>query len=415
MQRVRMSLPYFKEFGWEPTVLVVDPKYSELEREELLMDTVPKDIRIIAVKALSKKITSKFGLGSLALRALYYYRKKVDQLLRTEKYDLIYFSTTQFPLLILGSHWKRKFGIPYVIDMQDPWHSEYYQDKPKNERPKKHWFSYRLNRWLEPQAMLLVDGLISVSAGYIDLLTSRYPRLLEVPKRIITFGAFEPDLKIARDRAKEFDLPYFKNPENYYFLYIGRGGHDLAKAVRLLFTAFKEGLQNNRQLFSKIRFQFIGTSYATKGTGKQTIFPIAEQMGISHFVAEKTDRLPYYHTLFAINEADHLLILGSDDEQYTASKVFPYISASRPLLALFHSKSSAAEIIKDCDAGQVMAIEADPAEVKKSIIKYLYQSAAGEILKPKINWTAFEKHQAFNKCREQCEIFDEVISVGRYE
>ena len=51
--------------------------------------------------------------------------------------------------MILESYWKKKFGIPFIIDMQYPWDSEYYQDKPKSERPKKHWFSYRLNKLLE--------------------------------------------------------------------------------------------------------------------------------------------------------------------------------------------------------------------------------------------------------------------------
>jgi hypothetical protein len=77
----------------------------------------------------------------------------------------------------LGAYWKKKHGIPYVIDMQDPWHSDYYKNKPKAERPKKYWISYRLNKYFEPIAMKNVDGLISVSKAYIDTLKQRYPQL----------------------------------------------------------------------------------------------------------------------------------------------------------------------------------------------------------------------------------------------
>src|SRR5690606_16191048 len=110
--------------------------------------------------------------------------------------DLVYFSTTQFPVCILGAYWKRKFGIPYVIDMQDPWHSEYYQNKPKNEQPPKYWFSYRLNKWLEPIAIKQVDGLIAVSEQYIKDLQQRYN--LNIPNKTITFGYSEIDLNISQ-------------------------------------------------------------------------------------------------------------------------------------------------------------------------------------------------------------------------
>ena len=173
---------------------MVNPIYSDFQQDSLLLETVPSNIKIVKVKAFSKKWTGKLGLGSISLRALYFYRKKVNELLSTEKFELIYFSTTQFPVMILGSYWKKKFGIPFIIDMQDPWHSEYYQDKPKSERPKKHWFSYRLNKFLEPIAMQKVDGLISVSKGYLDTLIARYPRLNDLPKRVITFAAFPPIL-----------------------------------------------------------------------------------------------------------------------------------------------------------------------------------------------------------------------------
>ena len=40
-QRVRMALPYFRELGWEPVVLAVQPEFSENSRDDSLMVTVP--------------------------------------------------------------------------------------------------------------------------------------------------------------------------------------------------------------------------------------------------------------------------------------------------------------------------------------------------------------------------------------
>ncbi|HEY4197359.1 MAG TPA: glycosyltransferase, partial [Mucilaginibacter sp.] len=204
MQRVRISLPYFKGFGWDAEVVTVDEKHSDMVKDELLVQSIPGDIKVHRVKAFNKSWTSKIGWGSIALRSLWFYMHKVNALLQAQKYDLVYFSTTQFPVCVLGAYWKRKFNIPYVIDMQDPWHSDYYQDKPKELQPPKYWLSYRLNKYLEPIAMRKVDGLISVSGNYIHNLKARYPEIRDIPGATITFGAFEPDVKIAADSQGSF-------------------------------------------------------------------------------------------------------------------------------------------------------------------------------------------------------------------
>ena len=46
-QRVRMALPYFREFGWEPVVLAVAAEFSESSRDETLMATLPDDVEIL--------------------------------------------------------------------------------------------------------------------------------------------------------------------------------------------------------------------------------------------------------------------------------------------------------------------------------------------------------------------------------
>ena len=108
MQRIRMSLPYFKDYGWEAEVVTIDPKHSDIIKDDLLLESVPSDIPVHLIQAFSKKWTSKFGLGSISLRSLWFYRLKVNSLLKQKKNDLIYFSTTQFPVCILGAYWKKR-------------------------------------------------------------------------------------------------------------------------------------------------------------------------------------------------------------------------------------------------------------------------------------------------------------------
>jgi len=407
MQRVRMSLPYFKQFGWEAEVVAVDIAYSDLPTDDLLPRSVPADIKIHRVKAFEKKWTSKLGLGSIALRSLWFYRQKVNQLLKETAFDLIYFSTTQFPVLILGAYWKKRFGIPYVIDMQDPWHSDYYKNKPKGQQPAKYWFSYRMNKYLEPIAMKQVDGLISVSQNYIDDLKERYPGIKDIPAATITFGAFAPDLKIANDIRDQFEN--LLDPGFINIVYIGRGGADMHAAIAVLFKALKDGLAHEPKIFHKVHLYFIGTSYAPNGQGKPTILPLAKQYGVESNVVEITDRISYYHTLVTLQQADALFIPGSDDPKYTASKIYPYLLTKKPLLAIFNSHSSAIGILGEYGAKHVFDYD-HSVDNSSKIYHFLKQAANHELEIPEYKSATEKKYSAENMAQKQCALFNQVLN-----
>lgn len=410
MHRVRLSLPNFSKFGWEAEVVMVKQKFVDLSKDQMLLESLPTDLKIHEVKAFKKELTSKIGLGSLALRSIYFYKKYVNDLLKRKHFDLILFSTTEFPLCVLGTYWQKKFKIPFVIDMQDPWHTEYYESKPKSERPPKYWFSYNLNKFLEPIAMRKVNGIISVSEKYIYVLQHRYKNINKIPSKVITFPAAELDFEIAELHSKNLKTPLLNN-SHINLVYIGRGGFDLNKSATLLFETFKEGLESNFELFKNVRFYFIGTSYAPEGKGKKTIMPIAKQFGFDNYVVEQTDRIPYYESIAYLKKANGLIILGSDDESYTASKIFPYILAKRPLLAIFNLKSSAAHIIKNCNAGVVSDINA-PLKSDILIETFLNKITSKKPIEKITDWKKFSMYSALELTRQQCKLFDLVLQNG---
>ncbi len=407
MQRVRMSLPYFLQFGWEAEIVCVDIQYVDIVQDPLLLESFPKTIKIHSVKALSKKNTSKLGLGSIALRSLWYYYTSVKKILNVNNFDLIYFSTTQFPVCVLGAIWKKKFGIPYIIDMQDPWHSDYYQSLSKNLRPKKYWFSYRLNKLLEPIAMNRVDGIISVSNDYITILQSRYKRINSIPTVVITFGANQIDIEIAKRCSISTNL-FSKGFTN--IVYIGRGGNDMQAALSLLFNAFKNGLALNETLFSNIRFYFLGTSYAVKGNGKKTITPLAESLGIGKYVVEQTDRLPFYEALNLLQSANMLFIPGSNDTQYTASKIYPYILMEKPMISIFHENSSAVTILNACVPENCTCTFQDDVNVNiHKITTFIADVVIKEIKQISYNISSFSAFSAQAMVQNQVLFFNKVI------
>ncbi|KQR72686.1 hypothetical protein ASF92_05275 [Pedobacter sp. Leaf176] len=402
MHRVRTSLPYYKDFGWDVEVVVVDALYIDMIKDPILSLSVPDDIIIHTLSALPKKITQKFGLGSVALRSFWQYKSKVDRLLKRNNYDLIYFSTTQFPLLILGSYWKRKFDVPYVIDMQDPWHTDYYQRKPKKERPPKYWFSYRLNKYLEPIAMKKVGGLIAVSKTYIDDLVIGYPWLKNIPAAVIPFGADPQDYELAKSKstyAIEFD------EKKLNIVYTGAVGHIMRKSINFLCMALAGLKLSYPDAYSKIHLYFVGTSYAGAERAVHTVAPIAEQYAVDEVITEITTRIGYYDSLNLLHTADSLLILGSDDEAYNPSKIDVYALAGKPIIGIFNSGGAAVAKIGQLGSGKVFKYSVNGEEEELvEFLNYLSKQSGSPLSTKKYS------NSAKTLTREQCNLFSKVLA-----
>src|SRR5947207_2083986 len=74
MQRVRMSLPFFSQHGWQASVLAVAPDGSHVI-EPLLTETIPRETPVTRVSAVPLEWSRRIGVGNIALRALpYLYR-----------------------------------------------------------------------------------------------------------------------------------------------------------------------------------------------------------------------------------------------------------------------------------------------------------------------------------------------------
>jgi len=411
LHRVRHSLPYFEEMGWEAEVLRVDPDRVERNRDPLLVRTLPDDATVRTAGALDSDWTRLVGLGSLALRSLPFYWWQGSRRLAEGDVDLVYFSTTAFPVMILGRYWKQRYGVPYVIDMQDPWHTDYYVGKPPEEQPPKFWFSYRLDKYLEPVAMRGVDGILSVSQGYCDTLRDRYENITGDMCHVIPFGASDVDFDVMEE--SDVEQPFVEpNGETIDVVYAGRGGHDMAKAARGLFGALRMGRENQPSLFGQVHMHFVGTSYAPAGEGEKTLEPIAKECGVGDAVTEHTDRIPYFQSFRLLRDADHLVVPGSDNPDYTASKLYPYILSRRPVLAVFDEHSSVVDILRRTGAGKALTFNEETVgdELARRIFDAWTQILKRLPYTPDADWDAFQPYTAEEMTRRQVEVFDRVMS-----
>ncbi|MEO1428981.1 MAG: hypothetical protein AAFV71_07945 [Cyanobacteria bacterium J06633_8] len=415
-QRVRMSLPYFAEFGWQPHVLAVKPECVEGGvRDSLLTKTFSDNIPVTYTEALPFKHTRRIGLGSLALRSFPYILKAGDRLLKQQQFDLVYFSTTMFTSMALGPRWCRRFNIPYILDFQDPWLSDYY-NQPNSPTPPggriKYEFSQLQAKILEPKAVKEVSHIISVSPSYPKTLQKRYPYLRAEQFTVLPFGAPEADFT----QLPKLDVQQnIFNPKDgkRHWVYVGRGGEDMALALRSLFMGIQYHRRQNPEPWQFIQLHFVGTSYAPEGLAIKTVEPIAKEFGIADLVNEHTSRIPYFQALKVLTDSDAILMIGSNDSGYTASKLYPCVLARKPIFAIFHQQSSVVDILNCTQAGKAVTFTStnqpkDLLNEVNGILNWLINLPKN--FEPKTNWSEFEPYTAREMTRQQCHIFDKCVA-----
>ena len=353
MHRVRMILPFLRENGWEAEVLAVRPEAVAAPKDKWLEAGLPEDVPVHRVKALGLGWCRVPGLGTLGWRALPATQRAGDELLRAKKFDLVYFSSTQWPVHLAGPHWKRRYGVPFAMDYQDPWVNDYYRRHPEVTPPGgrlRYAAAETLNRWTEPRVLRDCSGYTSVSEAYPADLTRRYPWSLSIPHAVMPFPGSERDFERVRTegvRQSQFDPSDGKR----HWVYVGRGGKDMETSARALFRAVAGHARQNPDFREKLVMHFIGTSYAPAGQGIATIAPIAAEYSISDMVREQPDRIPYSETLRCLLDASAILALGSNDSGYTASKIYPCLLAEKPLLAICHERSGVVRLLQEVGGG----------------------------------------------------------------
>jgi hypothetical protein len=408
-----MLLPFLQDNGWQAEVLAVSPQQVLAPIDDWALAGLPAELKVHRVTALGARFARVPGLGTLGLRAMKALAREGDRLLATGRFDLVYFSTTVFEVHILGPRWKRRFGVPFAMDYQDAWVSDYYAEHPEVPVPggrAKYALVSALHRWMEPRVLKNCAGLTTVSPEYPKQLARRYPDIPIPPTLVQGFPGAPRDFE-RMPATLTGQPPYRPDDGLRHWVYVGRGGADMAKALSGLFKALRD--HATPELLATLRLHFIGTSYAQHGKGSKTIQPLAEAFGLAHMVEESPDRIDYTRALWCLRHADALVVPGSDDPAYTASKIYPYLLAERPLLAIFHARSSVVDLIAKVDGGVCVPFEsADTVdELAARIAAHWLEGKAYERIIP-LDQGAFLPYSDQGCAAEMAQFFRTCITTG---
>jgi hypothetical protein len=253
---------------------------------------------------------------------------------------------------------KRRFGVPVVLDFQDPWVSTWGAAQPAFS---KGGVAYRLATILEPRVLRGSDFVTSVSDTQNDEMAVRYPWLDGSRMAGIPIGG-DPDDFIAL-RAIGLDAQGVPLEAGYIHLsYVGSIWPAARNSLRTLLRAFARLRNEAPHLAHRIRLNFVGTNVSSNNEQAFLVYPLAETEGVADSVQEVPQRLPYLGALDVLTRSTGVLMLGSDEPHYTASKIYPALMSGRPFLSLFHRASSAHAILRAAGGGRAFAF-ATPEEL----------------------------------------------------
>ena len=403
VHRARHLARHLPAAGWHPVVLCVDEAWHEERLDPGLARLVPPTAEIVKVGAAAAQLTGLAGIRDIGVRAWLPLRQALVRLLRTRPARAVLITGSPYYPMLLAPMVKRDFGLPVVLDFQDPWVSAWGAARPGLS---KAGLSHRLAVLLEPRALRGAAFVTGVSDAQNRAMAARYPWLDRARMAAIPIGG-DPD-DFAALSAADAVADIGDGPPSISLNYVGTFLPRAGPLVRALMRSFARLRATEPALAARIRLNFIGTSNRTSDAADHPVRAIAEAEGVAEAVREFPPRVPYLQALGVLVRSHGVLLIGSDEPHYSASKIYPALMCGRPFLSLFHHASSAHTILSEAGGGCAFAFatEGELAALEPGIADGLRRLALAPDSLGSPNPSAYELCQARNVAARFAAIFD---------
>ncbi len=342
------------ELGWQPIVITVKEDYFDEEPDPDFKKTFRDHYEVHRVNAF--KAGKPRIIGDIGLRAFWQLYKAAKKLIATKKIDFIWIPIPSFYTALLGRIIHDKTGIPYGIDYIDPWVRDITNQSDLRAR-----LSQTIARNLEPYAVKKAALITGVSTPYYQPVIDRNFKTAPVHAGM-PYGFDPDDHKIELEGLK---LPWNDQPNCKPWLYAGAFLPNSHLFVQSFFETVA-ALRAEGKWDDTVRLYFVGTGpYPAK-----RITAYAKDYGLEDIVIEHRERFPFLHILNFLSKADRVMLFGSTERHYTASKTFQCLLSKKPLLSMLHNESSAVEVIKQTHADAFLMAYED-TDSKSTIINRL--------------------------------------------
>jgi hypothetical protein len=346
--RVRLLAPHLPAFGWEPTVVTVDPVFYEGRLDPDLAGLVPPSVRVLRAPAWPASMTRPFGLGDLGLRALRGLGRLCRTVLSHEAFDALFITLYPTYPAVLGPRLKARFNLPFVLDYQDPWVGAWGCEvggAPDGSADFKSRLTRALAVRIEPRVVRHADALTAVSALTYEDVLARVPDARPRTCAAIPLGYEVADVEALR-RAPRPNRWFTPGDGVAHVCYVGTVLPTGGPVLRAVLESLRVVRDRAPRAYANLRLHFLGTSNQRDPAAHHRVVPLAAAIGVADAIEEVPPRLDYLDALNVQMQATALLLMGSVEPHYTPSKVFPALLSGRPLVAVYHEQSTVLDLLR---------------------------------------------------------------------
>lgn len=376
VQRWLKFTKYLPEFGFKPVVFIPEnPTYPVLDKS--LLAEIPERIQVLKqpifepyrfASWFSKKNTDQFSSGIIAeeknqnflQKGLLYIRgnlfipdarkfwvkpsiKYLNAYLTKEKIDQIITTGPPHSLHLIGLGLKQRLNITWIADFRDPWTSIGYHKRLKLRKK-----SQVKHKNLEALVLNTADTVITTS--YTT--KKEFEGITTKPVKVITngFDGFSPPPS-NQTTERTFVLSHIGN------LLSGRN-------PRILWKAIAELLEENKDLRESLVLQLVGKI-------SEEVRTSLTENGLDDYL-ELTGYVSHTEAQQYQEKASLLLLIEVDSPEnrgIIAGKLFEYLQAKRPILAIGPTDWDVAYIITATQSGQSFTYS-QKQDLKKFILTH---------------------------------------------
>lgn len=376
VQRWLKFVKYFRDFGIEPIIYTVkDPNYP-FEDESLIKD-IPENIEVIKQPIwepnnLFSFKTKKKSAGFLNSdpsffdRILQYIRanyfipdarkywvkpsvKYLKRLLDERVIDVIITTGPPHSLHLIGNELKKKTNIKWIADFRDPWIDiDYFHHLPLSKD------SLLKHQELEKQVVTNADSVLVVG-NTMKSNFEKYSNKIEV----VTNGYDTELVETESLLDSKFSLTHI-------------GLMNLDRNHSIFWQAISELMNENYEFKNDLLLRFIGS---VDDSVKDEVHK-NELSEVSEFI----DYLPHNEVIEYQKKSQALLLFVNNVPSAAGiitGKIFEYLIAKRPIIAIAPEKGDLSHIISDTNSGKVIDFS-NKSELKNTILELYKKYKVGE-------------------------------------
>ena len=354
VQRTLKFTAYLREHGWEPIVLTVTPLAYERVTDGQVAE-IPSGMQVVRALALdSSRHLSVKGryprVVSMPDRWVSWWPAAVWRGLQIIQRDRPSVIMSTFPIAtahLIARTLRRLSGLPWIADFRDNMTDPEYPPDP---------VVWRFNRRLESDVVHQCTKAVFTTPGALRMYAERYPDIPSLRWAIVENGYDE---------------------EN--FLDAERSAPAVTRADGAPLTLIHSGIlypqeRDPRPFFAAVRalkdagdISAQSLRIVLRATASDDVYrPMLAEAGIDDIV-ELAPPVSYRSALQEMMSADGLLLFqAAMCNHQIPAKLYEYMRAGRPILALTDPGGDTAQALRDAGTGTICEI-ADPADIARQL------------------------------------------------